>query len=62
MRVRVKVSCEPVRYVLEALHFIQQEDAYGEGFLHSVVCDGRTHESMEVVEALDGTLHPGRTS
>ena len=58
VRVKVKVSCEPVDHVLEALIFVQQEDAYGEGFLRSVVCDGRTHVHMEEVEALSSTFHP----
>jgi hypothetical protein len=57
VRVKVKVSCEPVDHVLEALLFVQQEDAYGEGFLRSVVCDGTTHVHMEEVEALSGTFH-----
>jgi hypothetical protein len=41
------------------LLFVQQEDAYGEGFLHSVECDGRTHVHMEEVQALDGPFHRG---
>ena len=51
MWVKVKVTCEPesVDHILEALLFVQQEDAYGEGFLRSVVCDGRTRVHMEVV-------------
>lgn len=60
VRVKVKVSCEPVvDHVQEALLFVQQEDAYGEGFLRSVVCDGRTHVHLEEVEALDGPFHSG---
>jgi hypothetical protein len=58
VRVKVKVTCEPVDHVLEALLFVQQEDAYGEGFLGSVVCDGKTHVHMVEVEALDGPFHP----
>jgi hypothetical protein len=60
VRVKVKVSCVPsVDHVLESLLFVQQEDAYGEGFLHSVECDGRTHVHMEEVQALDGPFHRG---
>jgi hypothetical protein len=59
VQVKVKVTCEPVDHVLEGLLFVQQEDAYGEGFLSSVVCDGKTHVHMEEVEALDGPFHRG---
>jgi hypothetical protein len=47
VRVKVKVTCQPVDHILEALLFVQQEGAYGEGFLSSVVCDGKTHVHME---------------
>jgi hypothetical protein len=58
--VKVKVSCEPgVDHVLEGLLFVEQEDAFGEGFLSSVVCDGRPHVHREEVEALDGPFHRG---
>jgi hypothetical protein len=59
VRVKVKVTCQPVDHILEALLFAQQEGAYGEGFLRSVVCDGKTHVHMEEVEASDGAFRPG---
>jgi hypothetical protein len=61
VRVMVKVTCEPepVDHILESLLFVQQVDAYGEGFLRSVVCDGKTHVHMEEVEALGSTFHTG---
>ena len=61
VRIKVKVTCEPepVDHILEALLFVQQEGAYGEGFLSSVVCDGKTHVHMEEVEASDGAFRPG---
>ncbi len=63
VRVKVKVSCEPVDHVLEAwIPAVQQEDAFGQGFLHPVVCDGRTRVHMEEVEALDAPFHPGEAS
>ena len=64
VRVKVKVSCEPgVDHVLESLLFVQQEDAYGEGFGFPVVCDGKTRVHMAKVEALSGSLfHPGEAS
>jgi hypothetical protein len=58
--VQVKVSCEPVvDHVLESLLFVQQEDAYGEGFGFPVVCDGKTRVYIPKVEALDGPFHRG---
>jgi hypothetical protein len=63
VRVKVKVSCEPgVDHVLESLLFVQQEDAYGEGFGFPVVCDGKTRVYMPKVEALDGPFHRGEAS
>jgi hypothetical protein len=59
VRVKVKVTCQPVDHILEALLFVQQEGAYGEGFLSSVVCHGKTHVHMEEVEASDGAFRPG---
>jgi hypothetical protein len=59
VRVKVKFTCLPVDYILEALLFVQQEGAYSEGFLSSVVCDGKTHVQMEEVETLDGPFRPG---
>jgi hypothetical protein len=60
VQVKVKVSCEPgVDHVLESLLFVQQEDAYGEGFGFPVVCDGKTRVYMPRVEALDGPFHRG---
>ncbi len=63
VQVKVKVSCEPgVDHVLESLLFVQQEDAYGEGFGFPVVCDGKTRVYMLKVEALDGPFHRGEAS
>jgi hypothetical protein len=63
VQVKVKVSCEPgVDHVLESLLFVQQEDAYGEGFGFPVVCDGKTRVYMPKVEALDGPFHRGEAS
>jgi hypothetical protein len=63
VRVKVKVTCEPVDHVLESLLFVQQQDASGEGFISPVVCDGRTHVLMEEVEALsESPFHPGEAS
>ena len=63
VRVKVKVSCEPgVHHVLESLLFVQQEDAYGEGWGFPVVCDGKTRVHMAKVEAFSGLFHPGEAS
>ena len=63
VQVKVKVSCEPgVDHVLESLLFVQQQDAYGEGFGFPVVCDGKTRVHMAKVEAFSGLFHRGEAS
>jgi hypothetical protein len=63
VRVKVKVSCVPsVDHVLESLLFVQQQDAYGEGFGFPVVCDGKTRVHMAKVEAFSGLFHRGEAS
>ena len=58
VRVKLKVTCQPVDHVLEALLFVQQEGAFGQGFF-PVVCDGRTRVHMAEVEALEVPFHRG---
>ncbi len=59
--VEVQVRCaHPVGEVLEALVTVEQDDAFGEGFLSDVQCDGRTHFHDVRVQSFDGRFETGR--
>jgi hypothetical protein len=62
LTVEVGSTAKLIDDVLESLLFVQQEDAYGEGFGFPVVCDGKTRVYMPKVEALDGPFHRGEAS
>jgi hypothetical protein len=53
VRVKVKVACEPPAEVLEALVTVHQDEeaAFGEAGITSVVCDGKTRVHRVAVEA-----------
>jgi hypothetical protein len=57
--VHVKVSCDTTADVLEALVTVEQPQAFGEGFLSLVECDGRQHGCMVKVQSFDGVFHAG---
>jgi len=52
MAVRVRVVCQPVGSVLEALAHASQDEAFAEGFL-DVVCDGRARVQRVVFTPFD---------
>jgi hypothetical protein len=62
LEVRVKVRCDPVGELQEALITASQDDSaiFGEGFFGRITCDGRPRTYPVRANSLDQPFHAGK--